>query len=124
MFPGLIIKEVLLNYSLLNLGSFLLGLISWFFAFRNLTNKKPKDHASRIVYPIISLSSCVLALYFQMVDTWHLTTIQDWTAIEDTSGGVLLYALVLVFMTIMLNALSFIRYAKMDKEKAICPLKA
>lgn len=59
-----------------------------------------------------------------MVDTWHLTTIQDWTAIEDTSGGVLLYALVLVFMTIMLNALSFIRYAKMDKEKAICPLKA
>ncbi|MDO5063350.1 MAG: hypothetical protein Q4D77_09235 [Peptostreptococcaceae bacterium] len=113
-----------MDYSLLNIGSFLLGLISWFFAFRNLSNKKPKDHASRIAHPIISLSSCVLALYFQMLYNWHLATIQDWTAIEDTAGGVLIYALVLVFVTVMLNALSFIRYAEIGKEKATCSLEA
>lgn len=54
-------------------------------------------------YTSASFACCAASLYLAMIDTQRLVDKPDWAAIEDTHGGVLFGATVLVIVTAALN---------------------
>lgn len=95
---------------LLNLGSLLLGLIAWILPGFNLMWYKRQDHKNWIPFSMISISACAISLYFQILYNYHLVRIEDWSALMDTMGAVVFAMLVLLIVTIILNAITLIIY--------------
>lgn len=94
----------------LNLGSLILGLIAWFLPVINLIRYEKHDYKSCIALSIMSLSACAISLCFQNVNNYFVVTTEDWTALMDTAGALALIASVLLIVTIILNAITFIVY--------------
>ena len=91
--------------ALLNPASFILGLVAWTLPVISLIrNKKNLSHHT-VIFSTLSLSSCAISLYFQLLYTNHLVNISDWTAMMDTMGATLFAASVLLIITIILNLL-------------------
>lgn len=59
---------------------------------------------------ILSMSSCSISLCFQILYNHHLVEIQDWSALMDTTGALVLVSSVLVIVTIALNIISMFLY--------------
>jgi len=97
-------------FSLLNLGSFILGLIAWILPILNLILYKSHDHHKWFTFSIISFSACVISLCFQMFYNRHLVEIEDWSALSDITGAIASVSAVLVIITILLNGISLILY--------------
>lgn len=95
---------------LLNVGSLVLGLIAWILPGVNLLWYKKQDHRNWVVFSMISISACAISLCFQILSNYHLVRIEDWSALMDTMGAVVLAASVLLIVTIVLNAITFIIY--------------
>lgn len=95
---------------LLNLGSLVLGLIAWIFPVVNLMQYKRQGHKNWVALSIISISACVISLYFQILYGHYLVKREDWSALMDTTGAVVFVGMVLLIVTILLNAMTLIVY--------------
>ena len=90
--------------SFLMLGSLILGLISWILPILSIT----KDNKNWATYSIISMSSCSIALVFQILYSNHMVKIEDLAALMDTSGTSAMLSVILLVITLILNILSLI----------------
>jgi len=106
-----------MGYGLLNLGSLLLGLIAWILPVINLANNNKAEHKNWVVFSISSVSACAIALYMQILYGNHLVKIEDWSALMDTSHGVVLVSAILLVVTIALNAITVSVYCKNGRKK-------
>lgn len=100
-----------MEYTLLNIASFILGIISWvlplILIFKNINYKKVS------IFSILSLILTIISVYFQFIYTNYLVKIEDWSAIEDTNDTVLFFCTVLILGTFILNFILLkIKYKK------------
>ncbi|OCT11343.1 hypothetical protein A8709_06630 [Paenibacillus pectinilyticus] len=95
---------------LLNLGSLVLGLMAWILPVVNLIRYGKSDHRNWVVLSFMSISSCAIALCFQIFYNYHLVKSEDWSALMDITGTMAPVAAVLLIVTILLNAITVIRY--------------
>ncbi|MEZ4517454.1 MAG: hypothetical protein R3C44_11690 [Chloroflexota bacterium] len=94
----------------LNLGSLALGLIAWGLAIFNLVLPNKSNNKNWAVFSIMSLSACAVSLCLQIFYTNHLVTIEDWSALMDTSQTTAWVAAVLLIVTLILNAVTLLVY--------------
>jgi uncharacterized membrane protein len=91
---------------LLSLGSLVLGLIAWILPIVNLTRGKKQENKSWVALSIMSLSACGISLCLQIFYTYHKVIVEDWGALLDTMYAVVFVSLVLLIVTIVLNAIT------------------
>lgn len=91
---------------LLNVGSLVLGLVAWILPVVSLI--RVTKHWAAL--SIVSMSACAMSLFFQIYYTYHLVRIEDWAALIDTMGAVLVAATVLFTVTLLLNAITLFAY--------------
>ena len=84
---------------LLNPLSLLLGLAAWALPFTAMSRRL------RLGKEALAASSlcCSASLWFQLVYQDHLVTVQDWSALLDTSGALVRVAAVLIAVTALLQ---------------------
>ena len=99
----------------LNIGSLFLGLLAWILPVINLIRNITHEQKNWGVLSFISISACAISLIFQILYNHHLVKIEDWSALMDTSRGVVVASSVLLIFTFILNALSFIVYRQHQK---------
>ncbi|MFP3919447.1 hypothetical protein U5N28_16725 [Lysinibacillus telephonicus] len=97
-------------FGLLNLGSFMLGLVAWILPIVNLLKYKNNDNRNWIMLSILSFSACAIALGFQVFYINHKVNVEDWTALMDTMEAVAFASAVLLIFTFVLNAITLIVY--------------
>lgn len=97
-------------FALLNLASLILGLIAWILPIINLTHDKKQENTNWIVLSMISISACAISLYFQIVYGNYLVRIEDWSALMDTSGALVLVGAILLIVTLLLNVATLLVY--------------
>ena len=97
----------------LNLGSLLLWLIAWFLPIISLARRNRAKNQILIIYSTSSVSACAISLYMQILYQNHLVKIEDWSAISDTSGGLVIVSAVLLVTTLVLNTILLVKF----KEK-------
>lgn len=103
---------------LLNLGSFVLGLVAWILPVVNLLRRNKAKSRNCIVLFMASISACAISLCMQIFYTNHLVKIEDWSALMDTSSAVAMVSTLLLVVTIVLNAVVFVVYhGKKSKDK-------
>lgn len=95
--------------SFLMLGSLILGLIAWILPVISIMKFK-KENRNCAVLSIVSFSACTIALYFQIYYNYYLVKIDDISALMDTAGASALLSGVLLVVTVLLNAATFITY--------------
>jgi cytochrome c oxidase subunit 4 len=103
------------GYGLLNMGSFLLGLIAWILPIINLNKQNKAEHKNWFVLCITSISACAISLFLQILYNTHLVTIHDWAALMDTRRAVVLASSILLVVTFTLNVITLIIYSKNSK---------
>jgi len=89
-------------YGLLNLGSFILGIIAWIIPIHILYARK-KNTTELWMLSFLSIIFVCMALFMQMIYTWHLVNKNDWSALLDTQGAVIFAAAILMVGAIILN---------------------
>ncbi len=94
----------------LNVGSLILGFIAWILPVVNLMQRHKTDNGNWAILTAASITACAVSLCLQLFYTNHLVTIEDWSALMDTSGAVASVATFLLVVTIILNVISFITY--------------
>ncbi|GAA0824802.1 hypothetical protein [Clostridium tertium] len=100
---------------LLNPASLLLGLIAWILPIISLMQYKKHKNKSWIILSIISISSCAISLFLQIIYNNHLVQINDWSALMDTTDALVFVSAVLIVVTIILNTVTtFIYYKKLE----------
>ncbi|WP_449620121.1 hypothetical protein [Robertmurraya sp. Marseille-Q9965] len=102
-------------FAWLNLASLVLGLAAWILPIINLTREKKQENTNWIVLAMISISACALSLYFQIVYGNYLVRIEDWSALVDTRGALVLVGAVLLIVTLLLNLMTLILYRRNSK---------
>lgn len=93
----------------LNLGSILLGLISWALPLASITLRKKSGTASFL--STASFACCSFSLLFQLFEVRNRVNLEDWSALMDTINAVILAAVVLICITAVLNIFS-LKYAR------------
>ncbi|TYS86245.1 hypothetical protein [Rossellomorea aquimaris] len=99
-------------YGFLNIGSLLLGLIAWILPIASLAKRNKENNNTWVIFSIVSISACVVALIFQILYNDYLVRIEDWSALMDTSKGVVRLSSLLAIVTIGLNVITAIVYNK------------
>lgn len=100
----------------LNLGSLLLGLIAWILPIVNLAKHDKAAHKNWVAFSFASLSACSVSLLFQIVYQNYLVKIEDWSAIMDTSGGLVFVSAVLIVGAIVLNGFTLLKYRRINEN--------
>lgn len=95
--------------AVLNLGSLILGLISWVVPIMRIGLKTKKNITSHC--SIISFSSCATSLLLQIFEIKNRVNLEDWTAIMDTIDTVALESVVLVAVTVILNIFALKKFS-------------
>lgn len=98
------------DFTSLNVGSLVLGLIAWILPIVNLLREKKQEYTKWVVLSIISISACAISICFQVFYSYHLVKIEDISALMDTIGAVAFASAVLVTVTILLNAITLFVY--------------
>ncbi|MGE8207856.1 hypothetical protein ACQKP0_25670 [Heyndrickxia sp. NPDC080065] len=106
----------MIDFGWLNIGSLVLGLIAWILPVVNLMLDKKNVHKNRGSLSFISISACAISLCFQIFYSYRLVKIEDWSALMDTMGAVVLVSAVLLIVTIILNAITLIIYRERIAE--------
>jgi len=95
-------------YGLLNLVSLLFGLASWIIPLVLLvSNKFTASRSIKAIYA--SLVSVIIALMMQILYTKHLVDIEDWSALMDTQGSLVLVTSVLSVVAFVLNGILLVK---------------
>lgn len=101
-----------MNYGYLNIGSLILGLIAWIFPILILANSNKIENKNRFAFSIVSLSACTISLFLQIIYQDYLVIKEDWSAIMDTSHGLVVVSAILIAITLALNIVTFVAYCK------------
>lgn len=96
--------------SFLNLGSLVLGLIAWILPVINIMRYKKSNNNNWVILSFLSISTCAISLYFQILYNNYLVEIWDASALMDTSGASAFLSAVLLVVTIIFNIISMIMY--------------
>ena len=99
-----------------NVGSLLLGLIAWILPTINLAKYNKAKHRNWIVLLFASMSACTISVLFQIVYQRHLVQIEDWSAIMDTSHGLVVVSTILVVTTIAVNIVCLFIYHRRKEQ--------
>lgn len=91
--------------SFLMLGSLILGFIAWILPIMKFNRIKNMNWAVR---SILSISACAISLSFQIIYNNHIVQLGDWSALMDTTGTSTSLSIVLLVVTIILNAINMI----------------
>ena len=102
--------------SFLMIGSLILGLFSWILPILNIIKYKNNHNKNWATYSMISMSSCAIALVFQILYSNHIVKIEDWSALMDTSNTSTLLSVILLVITIILNIISLNNYRSKTKK--------
>lgn len=103
----------MLDASWLNIASLILGLIAWALPVINLVQYNKASKRKWVIFSSTSISVCGISLYMQILYTDYLVKIKDWSALTDTSSGVVSNTGLLLVVTIMLNLVTLLlRYRK------------
>ncbi|MCM3389383.1 hypothetical protein [Ureibacillus chungkukjangi] len=95
---------------LFNLGSLILGLVAWILPIINLLRYQKHENKNWFILSIVSVTACAFSLSLQIFYNYHLVKIEDWAALMDTTGGVVMATIVLLFSTVILNAVTLMVY--------------
>lgn len=107
---------LMIDYSWLNLGSLILGLIAWLIPFFGIIrHKKSKGNVSLLLL-LVSVGACATALWFQISYNNYLVHIQDWTALMDTSPTLNWVAGILLIGTLTLNVVHIVLYKNVTSK--------
>lgn len=87
--------------AILNLGSLVLGVISWLIPIVVLWQGKKRDIGVGVL--VSSSTSCAAALILQILEIRNRVHLEDWTAIMDTIDILPWVATILVIITAILN---------------------
>ena len=89
-----------------NIGSLILGISAWLFAgLAIIVPETSKSHRNTMA----SFSLCVFALLLQLFEINRRVLLGDYAAIEDTIHAILIASVALVFITIILNLIVFVK---------------
>jgi cytochrome c oxidase subunit 4 len=94
----------------LNLASFVLGLLAWFFPIAGLVRRNQSRNERWTIFNAASLGACALSLCLQIFYNDHLVNIKDWSALMDTSHAVAMVSGLLLGVTILLNIIAAVVY--------------
>lgn len=92
----------------LNLASLVLGLIAWILPVISLMSYR-NGKGNGAILSVISMTACAISLCFQILYGNHLIRNEDWSALMDTTRAVTLASIVLLTVTIILNAIALIK---------------
>lgn len=101
-----------LSYGWLNVGSFMLGLVAWVLPIIMIIKTKKGSNVNALILSVLSMCACTVSLWFQIIYNDHLVKIEDWSALMDTTGALVIVSSVLIIVTIILNLLSLFLYKK------------
>ena len=101
--------------ALLNLGSLILGLTAWILPVISLLKRNNSQIEKSMLRCVVSLALCTVALYFQILYSHYLVRISDWSAIMDTSSGVVFISGVLLVVTLVFDVLVVLKYSKNNR---------
>ena len=104
-----------MNYTLLNLGSVILGLLAWVLPWMPVKGKILSAIRRRGLHQWVSFTCCALALWLQLCYQWHLADIGDWSALGDTAGAVMKVSAFLVLTTAADNLLARVLWRQEDE---------
>ncbi|MCA1054230.1 hypothetical protein LCM10_04460 [Rossellomorea aquimaris] len=90
-------------YSLLNVGSLILGVVAWLLPVVSLVENKKRTNRSLMTYSIISLTACGISLFFQIFYTYYKVSVGDWSALLDTMHFTAAVSAILLIVTVILN---------------------
>ena len=97
---------------LFNIASLVLGICAWVLALLAImTSKAVTAHRNTV----LSFSSCVLALVFQLLEIHRRVSIGDYSAIEDTIEAIVSAAVVLSVVTVVLNVVALVKVRMRSK---------
>jgi cytochrome c oxidase subunit 4 len=102
-------------FFLLNLGSLIFGLASWIIPLVLLVSKKfPISRSINVIFA--SLVCVIIALMMQIFYTKHLVNIEDWSALMDTQGSLVLVTSVLSAVAFVLNSILMAKSLKSSSK--------
>lgn len=94
----------------------MLGLIAWILPATNLMRDKKKVQRNGLMICFLSMGACAISISFQIFYSYYLVKMEDWSAMMDTSGGVVVATAVLLSVTIILNTANYIIYRKVTAK--------
>lgn len=100
-----------LNTTWLSIGSLVLGLVAWILPVLAIVRYQKESRGPSVLLVLLSISACAISLWFQISYTHFLVSIQDWTALLDTTGTLNRVSAVLLIVTFVLNG-AYLFYAK------------
>lgn len=98
--------------ALLNFASLILGLLTWILPIINIVRHKKQNSRNWVTLSIISLIACATLIYFQILYNNHLVKIEDFAAIINTIGTLVVFPSLLLVVTIILNMITLFIYSK------------
>lgn len=101
----------MLRSGLLNAGSFIFGLTAWIVPVICLWRYHKVSYKRCLASTVVSMGACASSLCLQIFEIQHRVSLQDWSALMDTSHAVSLAAALLLAVTIILNAAALVRYS-------------
>lgn len=96
--------------SLLNPTSLILGIIAWALPIINIFKHKKYNNENWATLSIISMSTCAISIYFQLIYNNNLVVIGDLSALMDIIGTSMFLSSVLLIITIILNVTTLLIY--------------
>jgi cytochrome c oxidase subunit 4 len=100
----------------LNLGSLIFGLIAWGSPIASLAKKNKVENKNWAALSMLSLTACIISLYMQIIYNNYLVRIEDWSALMDTTFGVVLVSGILLVVTVILNIKTLVVYRKLNNK--------
>ncbi|MCG1011856.1 hypothetical protein JT739_04485 [Tepidanaerobacter sp. GT38] len=97
----------MLTTGLLNLGSFLLGLIAWVIPILYIKRSERYGIKQCCNSIIASFGACVASLCLQFFEINHRVETENWAALMDITGALKWVVVILASVTIMLNIFAF-----------------
>lgn len=103
---------------LLNMSSLIFGLIAWIIPIVNIVKTKKYEYKIWMIFSVVSMSACAIAVFFQLYSHYELVKLEDWAALMDITGVVVSVSMILVVGTILLHIINIISYWKAEKIKS------
>lgn len=104
-----------MSYAWLNIGSLLLGLVGWMIPIISLIKGKKKNSQNIPSLTLLSMAAVILSLWFQILYSYYLLLASDWSALLDTTGTMVIVALLLIVGTFLLNILNIFQSRETKK---------
>ncbi len=95
-----------------NIGSIVLGLTAWILPVINIMLVRRNRSWDRGTLAALSLGACAASIWLLHFYTYHKVTIEDWSAVLDTTGAITRVTGVLLIVTLLLNSVTYLLYRK------------